>query len=432
MTVVCGTDLSERSRPGIAAASAIAAATRAPLWVAHVIGESLALLDPETRDQLGATVRDRLDRETAPAPGGVSVRHAMLEGSPHDALLSLARAEKATLVVVSSKGHGASPLYRLGGTSERIALDAPLPVLVVRDAAPFQGWAKGERALRVVVGVDFSASAAAAIRWTKALAAAGPCDVVFAHVYREPEVLERYGLLPAPEIRGAIELERLLERDVTALVGAFVGLGSHTVRIRAATGRAGDTLLDVAREERSDLVVVGTHHRRGPARLWSVSSAVLHLAPMAVAVVPTPAAGLGPEMVDRVRCVLVATDLTPESSAAIPFACSLVDRGGAVHVLHVLPPRERSEERERYDAATAEQLRRLVPTGVAQRGIAAEVAVAHGDAASEICDLAERLGAEIVCVTSRHRGVARVMGSVVSDLLRDCRKPVLVLRPPPA
>jgi nucleotide-binding universal stress UspA family protein len=255
---------------------------------------------------------------------------------------------------------------------------------------------------------------------------------VFAHVYREPEALERYGLLPAPELRGAIEVERLLERDVTALVGGFVGLGSHTVRVRAATGRAGDTLLDVAREERSDLVVVGTHHRRGPARLWSVSSAVLHLAPMAVAGVPTPAAGLGPELVDRVRCVLVATDLTPESGAAVPFACSLVDRGGAVHVLHVLPPRERSEERERYDAATAERLRRLVPTGVAQRGIAAEVDVAHGDAASEICDLAERLGAEIVCVTSRHRGVARVMGSVVSDLLRDCRKPVLVLRPPPS
>jgi nucleotide-binding universal stress UspA family protein len=354
----------------------------------------------------------------------------MLEGSPHDALLSLARKEKATLVVVSSKGHGDSPLYRVGGTSERIARDATLPVLVVRDPAPFQAWARGARALRVVVGVNFSASAAAAIRWTKTLAQAGPCDVVFAHVYHESDALERYGLRSEPESRGTAELERLLERDVTTLAGAFVGLGSQTVRICAAPGRAADTLLEVAREERSDLVVVGTHHRRGPARLWSVSSAVLHLAPMAVAIAPTPAAGLGPEMVDRVRCVLVATDLTPESSAAIPFAHSLVARGGTVHVLHVLPPREHSAESVLHDEAVAERLRQLVPPGVAVRGIGTKVEVVQGDVASEICDLAERLGAEIVCVTSRHRGLARAMGSVVTELLREIRKPLLVLHPP--
>jgi nucleotide-binding universal stress UspA family protein len=430
MTIICGTDLSERSRPGVAAAAAVAAAMRAPLWIAHVVGESVALLEPQTREQLDAAVRERLDRETAPAPGGVAARHAMLEGSPHAALLSLARAEKASLVVVSSKGHGDSPFYRVGGTSERIALDAPVPVLVVRDAAPFQGWARGERALRVLVGVDFSASAAAAIRWTKELATAGPCDVVFAHVYYELEAVERYGFQLAPEPRSIPELERLLERDVAALVGGFPGFGSHTVRIRAGLGRAAEPLLSLARQERADLVVIGTHHRRGPGRLGSVSSAVLHLAPMAVAIVPTPAAGLGPEMVDRVRTVLVATDLTPESNAAIPFAIALLDRGGAVHVLHVLP-RERSEESELHDGATGEQLRRLIPPGVAERGISTDVVVAHGEIVNAISDLAERLGADLVCVTSRHQGLARILGSVVYDLLRESRKPVLVFRPPP-
>lgn len=432
MTVICATDLSERSRPGIAAAAAIAAATRTPLWIAHVVGESFALLEPQAREQLAAAVRDRLDRETAPAPGGVVVRHVMLEGSPHDALFSLARAEHAALIVVSSRGHGDSSRYRIGGTSARIALDAPVPVLVVRDAAPFQGWALGERALRVVVGVDFGASAAAAIRWTRALAAAGPCDVVFAHVYYETEALERYGFLTAPETRDAAEAEKLLERDISALVGDFPGYGSHTVRVLAGSGAVSDPLLGVARQERADLVVVGTHHRRGPARLWSVSSAVLHLAHMSVAIVARPAAGLGPERMDRLRRVLVATDLTAESSAAVSFAFALVPRGGIVHVLHVLPPREVSEERERYDAVVAEQLRRLVPPDAAERGISAEVEVAHGLVVSTIRELAERLGADLVCVTSRHEGLARLRGSTVIDLLRESRKPVLVLRPPPA
>ncbi|WP_242394135.1 universal stress protein [Anaeromyxobacter oryzisoli] len=432
MTVVCGTDLSERSRPGIAAAAAIAAAMRSPLWIAHVVGESFALLDPQAREQLEAAVQERLDSETAPAAGGVAVRHAMLEGSPHDALFALARAQHAELIVVSSRGHGAASRYRTGGTSTRIAADAPVPVLVVRDAEPFQAWARGERALRVVVGVDLGASAAAAVRWVRTLAAAGPCDVVFTHVYFENEALERYGLSGAPESHDLAEAERLLVRDVTALVGAFPGYGSHAVRVLAGTGAVADPLLGVARQERADLVVVGTHHRRGPARLWSVSSAVLHLAPMAVAVVPRPAAGPARERPERPRHVLVATDLSPDSNAAVAFALALVPRGGALHVLHVLPPREQSEERERADAAVAEKLRSLIPADAGARGVSVQVEVAHGQTVSTIRDLAERLGAELVCVTARHEGLARLAGSRVVELLRESRKPVLVLRPPPA
>ncbi|BDG02281.1 universal stress protein [Anaeromyxobacter oryzae] len=432
MTVICGTDLSERSRPGIAAAAAIAAATQRPLWIAHVVGESFALLDAQAREQLETAVRDRLDQETAPAPGGVVVRHAVLEGSPHDALASLARAEHATLIVVSSKGRGDSSRFRVGGTSERIAFEAPVPVLVVRDAAPFEAWARGERALRVVVGVDESVSAAAAIRWTRSLAAAGPCDVVFAHVHDERALLDRYGLEGAPE-RDVLEAERLLARDMGTLVGPFPGFGSHTIRLLpAGAGPVADPLVALARQERADLLVLGTHHRRGPARLWSVSTAVLRLTPTAVAVVPTPSEGIVPERTDRVRRVLVATDLTPESAVAVPFAFALLPRGGVVHVLHVLPPRETSEARLRDDAAVAEHLRSLVPPDAADRGISAEVEVVHGQVVTAIRDLAERLGAEVICVTSRHQGLARLRVSTVLELLAETRKPVLVLRPPPA
>jgi nucleotide-binding universal stress UspA family protein len=429
MTIICGTDLSERSRPAIAAAAAVASAMQTPLWVAHVVGESVALLDPAAREQLADAVRDRLRRETAPAPGGVAVHHAMLEGSPHDALLSFARDRGATLLVVSSKGHGDSARYRIGGTSERIALDALLPLLVVRDADPFERWARRDRALRVVVGVDSSASAASAVRWPRALAAAGPCDVVFAHVYDDPEARERYGVHGGPETTA--ELERLVERDVTALVGAFPGLGSHTLCVRAGTGRCADSLLDVVREERADLVVLGTHHRRGrhacgPSRAPCCTSRRVRRDH------PDAGGGLGPALPGRIRTALVATDLTPESNAGVPFAFSLVDRGGKVHVVHVLPPRDRSEERERYDAVVADQLRRVLPAGLAERGISAQLEVAHGEVTSTICDLAERLGADIVCVTSRRHGLARVMGSVVSELLEASRKPVLVIHPPPA
>lgn len=289
MAIVCGTDLSKRSRAAVTAAAAIAGAMREPLWVVHVVDGSVPLLDAPAREKLLAAARERLDAEPAPAFGGVAVRHAVVEGSPHGALLDLAHAERARLVVVSSQGHGASPLYRLGGTSERVALDAELPVLVVRDAQPFEAWSRGERPLRVVVGVELGASAAAAIAWAKQLPTLGPCQLVFAHVYYEGEALARHALHGAAG-RSVPDLERLLERDVAALVGDVSSPAALVIRVRPAIGRIADPLLAIAEEDRADLVVVGTHHRRGLARLWSVSGAVLHHARMAVATIPAAAA----------------------------------------------------------------------------------------------------------------------------------------------
>ena len=122
----------------------------------------------------------------------------------------------------------------------------------------------------------------------KRLRQLGPCDVVFAHVYDGIEALRRYG-------RGGVSslvepdpaVERLLERDVAAVVGGVEGAGEVRFRAQLALGRLADPLVALADAERADLVVVGTHHRRGPARLWSVSSGVLHLGRMSVATVPT-------------------------------------------------------------------------------------------------------------------------------------------------
>lgn len=425
MTIVCGTDLSERSRPAMTASAAIAALTREPLWLVHVVSEPLALLDPSVRAAVLAAARERLDRELAPAFGGVAVRHAVLEGSPHGMLLELAHTEHASLVVVSSQGHGASPLYRLGGTSERIALESDVPVLVVRDAAPFEAWSRGERALRVVVGVEFTASGSAAVAWAKDLAQKGPCHLVFAHIYYEGDALARYGL-PASPLGPSADLERLVERDVAALVGDVPAAGTHAVRVQLAYGRIADPLLALAEEEQADLVVVGTHHRRGPARLWSVSGAALHLASTAVATVPGGAVALSAEPVTPVRRVLVTSDLSPGSAGAVPLAYGLLGAGGDLHLLHVAPA---TSTEEGNDASLSASLRALVPAD-APPGVTTHLEVARGDVVRTICDVAERIGADVVCVGSRRGRLSRLGGTVLG-LLRMSRKPVLVARAPP-
>jgi nucleotide-binding universal stress UspA family protein len=434
MTIVCGTDLSGRSRPALAAAAAIARRAGEPLWLVHVIAGA-ELLESDCRERLVATAGEALEREAerVAGPPDAEVRRKVVVGHPVRELLSEADAARATLVVVSSQGHASSPLYRLGGTSERIAHASPRPVLVVRDAAPFEAWARGERPLRVLVGLDFSASAPSAVRWVKALRRMAPCDVVFGHLYDGVDVLRRYGRGAATSLSAPDpEAERLLERDARAIVGEVEGEGEVAFRVRLALGRLGDRLVALAEEERADLVVVGTHHRGGPARLWSVSSAALHLARTSVATVPTsPGTLLGPEGLPEVRRVLVATDQSESSGWTVAFAYALVGRhGGDVHLLRVLHP-GRDGEDAAGDAEIVAGLRALAPSGAEREGIATHVELARGAVVAEICAAAERLGVDAVCVGSRGESrIEALLGSVAAAVLRECPRPVLVVRPP--
>jgi nucleotide-binding universal stress UspA family protein len=435
MTIVCGTDLSERSRPALAAAAALARRTREPLHLVHVVvgGE---LLEGDCRERLTATARELLAREAERVSVDAGVHRTVLIGHAVRELLSFADSEHATLVVVSSQGHAASPLYRLGGTSERIALESPYPVLVVRDAAPFEEWARGDRPLRIVAGVDFTTSSLSAVRWVKTLRRAGPCDVVFGHVYDGVDVFRRYGRGGvASLVEADPAVERLLERDVAAIVGDPGGAGQVAFRARLALGRLADQMVELADAERADLVVVGTHHRRGPARLWSVSSGVLHLGRMSVATVPTSSGTLlGPEGLPEVKRVLVATDLSDASSWAATLAYALVGRrGGEVHLLHVAQPPGRDEEHSAADAELARRLRALAPSAAGREGITTHVEIARGPVVAEICAAAERLGVDVVCLGSRgESGFKALLGSVVAGVLRESARPVLVVRPPPA
>jgi nucleotide-binding universal stress UspA family protein len=429
---VCGTDLSERSRPALAAAAAIARRLQAPLWLVHVLsGEEL--LERDCRERLLAAARSRLEEESerVAASAVAGVKRRVLVGHPVRELLAFGESEHATLVVVSSQGHAASPLYRVGGTSERVALESAQPVLVVRDAAPFEAWARGDRPLRVLVGVDFNASSLSAVRWIKALCRAGPCEVLFGHLYDGVDVVRRYGrggmgslVEPDPEV------ERLLERDVAAIVGEVADAGQVRFRMHLALGRLADHLVSLADAERADLVVVGTHHRPGPARLWSVSNGVLHLARTSVATVPTsPGTLLGPEGLPEVKRVLVASDLSETSGWAVSFAYALLGRrGGDVHLLHVA---HAPQAEPAADGELAARLRALAPRAAEREGIATHVEIAHGGAVAEICAAAERLGVDVVCLGSHGEPILkRLLGSVVAGVLRESTRPVLVVRPP--
>lgn len=437
MPIVYGTDFSELSLAGARGAAALAARLGRELWLVHVLDGSTGADATEAGEAktAAARVEERLAAEAerlAQAYPGLRVQHALLGGSAQTALVKFAEERAASLLVVSSQGHGASPLYRLGGTSERVAVASERPVMVLRAPEAFEQWARSERPLRILLGVDPGPVCDAAIQWVRQLRQAGPCDVVAAHVYYVPDARRRYGL------RGLVswidpdpELERLLVRDLAARIGELPGTGEVVFRAQLGVGRLADHLLDLAERERVDLVVVGSRRRTGLARLSSVSGGALHFGRMAVACIPTRAGAAAGEAVPTIRTVLVPTDLSLLAAHGLRYGYALArPSGGEVFLLHVADP---SASGGPNDAEIAARMRRLVPSEATTEGIATRTEIVRDrDVPAAICAAAERLGVDAICIASHGRtGFARaVLGSVAESVIRQSRRPVMVVRAP--
>jgi nucleotide-binding universal stress UspA family protein len=118
--------------------------------------------------------------------------------------------------------------------------------------------------------------------------------VIAAHVYWPVEVREKLHLPRSrgpegpgiPIGSGHPDVEQALERECAERLAPLAG--AATTRLVGGLGRVADHLVQIAAEERADLVVVGHRQRSGLPRLWhgSVSHGVLDLAPTSVVCVP--------------------------------------------------------------------------------------------------------------------------------------------------
>jgi len=428
MAIVCGTDLSDLSADAVTAALAIAQRRGDHAMVL------VNVLDPDVSEDgeaeaLARAARTRIDADAARLSrgGDVQVRGEVIIGPTVPSMIATTETEGGDLLVVSSKGHSNTPLVKLGGVSGGVASTASVPVLIVRDSAPFVAWAAGERPLKVMLGLDDSASCEPVMARVRRLRGVGPVDVVAAHVYYADEAGRRYGMRSDSMVDVDPALERLIIRDLERRLGALPGVGTVIYRPRCGLGRIGDHLLEIADAENVDVIVVGTRQKGGLGRLSSVSSLILHDAKQSVWCVPASIT-LGRADVPRFRIAVVATDLSEFGNHAVAYGFTLVgERGGEVHLVHV-----RDEDHEGTDAAAIQQrLLALVPPN--QAGVISRAHVATGDdTARVIGETAERLGADVVVIASHARsGISRaLLGSVADKLLRTCRRPVLVLRPP--
>jgi nucleotide-binding universal stress UspA family protein len=163
-----------------------------------------------------------------------------------------------------------------------------------------------------------------------------------------------------------------------------------------------------------------------------VSGIALHLSHASVACVP-PAEDeiLASEEVPLIECVLVPTDLSPASNTAALHAYALLGSGGGEIVLAHVAAEDAERGAEPHIIA---ELRSLLSRHPSRGNVTIRTEVVrHRDVATAICELAERVGADAICMASHGRdGLKRaLLGSVAEAVMRQTRQPVLVVRPPP-
>lgn len=416
MPILCGSDFSAHSADALAAAIALAERRGdRELILVHITGAADA---HPAMDQARSSLVDQSDHAVA----NVKIRVEVRSGDAAETLADVAAAERADVIVVGA-GAPNSP-DRIGTVAGRLVERSTVPVLLVRDPAPWVAFGRGERPVKLLAGVDDSATCEVSLHWLKGLRRIGPVDVTLGAIYYPDEACHKYGLRFGSHVDPDPAVETLLSRDLAHRFEPATGAGAVETRVKPGIGRIGDHLIELATDAKVDAVVVGTRQRTGLGKLGSVSSVVVASAPQSVVCIP-PEAHVPIETTPVIRSVLVATDLTSFSNRAVPYAFSIAG-AGEVHILHVM-----ADQDDTSVESLRARLQELRPRGAGNK---VTVHIERGDNTAErIAQISARLGVDVICVASHNRsGIGRaLLGSVADRLLRETRLPVTILRPQP-
>lgn len=299
-TVLCATDFSPSARAAMETAVELAAVAKARLHLAYIyapaatyIPDGLVGASPTVVAQMERDVEVELGRwkaaATLQAGGRVEVVARAELGLPFGSIVDLAEKLPAQLIVMGTRGRTGLAHVLLGSVAERVVRFAPCPVLTVRgtDAARVPG--------RILVASDLSPSSRPALQTALGLATLTSAELDVLHV-REGELHNR-ALFSAEPLGDRELLARIAGREVEdaarALGDQLATLDEGPSRRVAATlvktGIASDVILSTAAELEADLIVVGTHGRRGfsHALLGSVAERVARAASVPVLTVPS-------------------------------------------------------------------------------------------------------------------------------------------------
>ena len=294
---------------------------------------------------------------------------------------------------------------------------------------------------QILCPVDFSESSIRSFAHAAALARWYDAQLTVLHVVPTFEPLLIRGQLGETIHVPQVSREQVLEEMRQAL---HLDAASPDARVAAEPGDAPTTIVDQALSTGTDLIVMGTHGRRGFKRLLlgSVAETVLREAPCPVLTVP-PQAPAGASQEVTFKRILCPIDFSESALQALGFALDLARQAdGLVTMLHVLEwlaeeaPRVSTHlnipEYRRSLAADAEARLRLLVADESRTWTEIDNVIVFGRAYREILRAADEKPADLIVMGAQGRGgVGRALfGSTTQQVVRGAPCPVLTVRGP--
>lgn len=296
-TIVVGVDDSEASKHAVSLAARLAREHDGRLilcnsvnWIPLVAQiESAGAIDPSPLIEGMKAQGDALLSDACEAVKqlGVVAQRRTLEGEPADSLIRLAQEEHAGVIVMGTHGRRGLGRLVIGSTTETVLRASEVPVLTVRENAKTPDPA--HRCFeRIFVAIDDSEPSDAAVATVLNLPAEDRRHVTFTSVADPERVIGSRGYFHYATIRRALReraqciVDQALDSARTRHVDA---------QARVIEGTTDDAILAAAIEDNADLLVMGSHGRRGLQRffLGSVAERIVRSAPVPVLVVRTAA-----------------------------------------------------------------------------------------------------------------------------------------------
>lgn len=217
---------------------------------------------------------------------GIVVTTRVGTGLPSEEVNAAAEAEDSDLIIIGTRGKTGLAHVLLGSTAERVIRTAPCPVLAVHMAKEEASGDHGVRLERLLVPIDFSDCSLDALEYAAIVAKQAKASIELVHVLEPVSYGLDFTLGHSEERERKREwVKKHLQELSAALSAAGVPVKSH---LRG--GLPSDTILDDVRALPCDLIVMGTHGRRGLSHVMagSVAEAVLRRAQCPVLTVRSP------------------------------------------------------------------------------------------------------------------------------------------------
>ena len=189
--------------------------------------------------------------------GRLRVRTELRYGDVAEQLVAAAREANADLIALATHGRQGIARAWFGSVAERVLADSPVPLLVLRtDGQP------AAQIKRLLVPLDNSPRSTAALNVARDIAIQTAAHLHLLEAV-EPQAnrTSEAEIAPLREAEMRAEVQARLDGIIAQLYArGIVTTGEATV------GPIAETIARVAREKRSDLIVMGTHGFTGPRR----------------------------------------------------------------------------------------------------------------------------------------------------------------------